>query len=137
MHTALAEDGTPASGPAAAADVARRRLRALGEAYLRFATAEPGLFRLTFGSHGRWPAAADAGPQYAATDPFRLLSQNLDGLATVGVVPAARRPGLEYVVWAAVHGIAVLCLDGPLATAGSEQRQQTTERTLDTIIRGL
>jgi hypothetical protein len=36
-----------ARDPAASADPARRRLRALGQAYLRFAAGEPGLFRLT------------------------------------------------------------------------------------------
>jgi hypothetical protein len=36
-----------------------------------------------------------------------------------------------------VHGIAVLCLDGPLASADDPQRQQITVRMLNTIIRGL
>jgi hypothetical protein len=36
-----------------------------------------------------------------------------------------------------VHGIAVLCLDGPLASADDAQRQQITARMLNTIILGL
>lgn len=131
------QDGAPGGDLAARAGAARRRLRALGLAYLRFAAAEPGLFRLAFGPRGGWPAAGPAGPQHAATDPFRLLSQALDELTAAGAVPTGRRPGLEYVVWAAVHGVAVLCLDGPLASAGAAQCEQLTERALDTIIRGL
>ena len=50
---------------------------------------------------------------------------------------ASRRAGLEYVVWSAMHGIAVFLLEGPLVTAGGEQRRLLTEHTLDTVIRGL
>ncbi len=132
-----ADETTPLSGLTTSADMGRRRLRALGVAYLRFAATEPGLFRLTFGPRGRWPAAAPDDSRHAATDPFRLLSAALDDLAAAGAVPAERRPGLEYVLWAAVHGVAVLCLDGPLAQAGPAQCEQITERALDTIIRGL
>lgn len=137
MRAALAREKAPADDPAARADAARRRLRALGAAYLRFATGEPGLFRLTFGPRGRWPTAETAGPHHTVTDPFRLLAEALDELAAAGAVPAERRPGLEYVAWAAVHGMAVLLVDGPLATADPAQRQQITEHALDTIIRGL
>ena len=50
---------------------------------------------------------------------------------------AKRRAGLEYVVWAAVHGIAVFLLEGPLVTAAKAQREQLAGLTLDTVIRGL
>lgn len=137
MHAAMDRGRAAEDNPAAQADAARRRLRALGAAYLRFADAEPGLFRLTFGPRGSWPAAAVAGPHHAATDPFQLLSQVLDELVAAGAVAAGRRPGLEYAAWAAVHGIAVLCLDGPLARVDPEQRRRIAEQALDVIIRGL
>jgi AcrR family transcriptional regulator len=143
MRSALAQPDAPAGDLAQRAAVARSRLRALGTAYVRFASAEPGMFRLTFAAGGRWPVAGlpgrpgPPGHDHAATDPFQMLSAVLDELAAVGAVPAERRPGLEYVAWAAVHGIAVLCLDGPLALAGPAQQRQIAERTLDTIIRGL
>lgn len=126
-----------AGGPAVAADAARRRLHALGSAYPEFANAEPGLFRLIIDPRGTWPTTGAGDPQNAADDPFRLLSETIDELAAAGAIPAERRPGLEYVVWAAVHGIAVLCLDGPLASASPAKRRQVTDQTLDTIIRGL
>jgi AcrR family transcriptional regulator len=133
MRTAIAEQ-EPAPDPAAAA---RRQVRALGAAYLQFAAEEPGLYRVTFGPRGRWPAAGTSGPEPAETGPFRLLAGALDELAAADPEVAKRRAGLEYVVWAAVHGIAVFLLEGPLVTAGPAQRRQLTELTLDTVIRGL
>lgn len=123
------------SDPAASA---RARLRMLGSAYLRFAADEPGLFRIAFGPRGPWPTPQGDDPDDETEgDPFPLLSEVLDDLAVIGAVPAERRPGLEYVVWAAVHGIAVLCLDGPLAHLDATDRDQMIARVLDTTIRGL
>jgi Tetracyclin repressor-like, C-terminal domain len=119
------------------AEAGRRQVRALGRAYLQFAAEEPGLYRVTFGPRGRWPAAGTSGPEPADTGPFRLLAGALDELAAADPGVANRRAGLEYVVWATVHGIAVFLLEGPLVTADPEQRQQLTEQTLDTVIRGL
>lgn len=133
MHAALRDAG----GDVGAAEAARDRLRALGVAYLRFAADEPGLFRLAFSSRGAWPTAEAAGQGDGAEDPFVLLSRVLDELVGIGVITAGRRPGLEYVLWAAVHGTAVLCLDGPLARFDAAQREQLLQRVLDTTIRGL
>ncbi len=117
-------------------EVARSRLRALGAAYLQFAFDEPGLFRVTFGPRGPWPTN-EAAAHDDNVGPFLLLRQVLDELVASGVVPPERRAGLEYVTWAQVHGIATLCLDGPLARVDRAERQATIDRTLDTIIRGL
>jgi AcrR family transcriptional regulator len=133
MRSALRDTGDAADVPVAA----RGRLRALGAAYFRFASNEPGLFRLAFSPRGAWPTGESTGSGDAAEDPFALLSQVLDELAGVGVITAERRPGLEYVLWAAVHGTAVLCLDGPLARFDAAEREQMLERVLDTTIRGL
>jgi len=124
----------PAPGPA---EVARGRVRTLGAAYLRFAAEEPGLYRVTFGPRGRWPAAGTSGPEPADTGPFRLLAGALDELAAADPGVAGRRPGLEYVVWAAVHGIAVFLLEGPLVTAPGARRDHLAGLTLDTVVRGL
>lgn len=120
-----------------AADTARRRLRALGAAYLGFAFDEPGLFRLAFQSRGPWPTDGSSPPHYGSSGPFNLLHQVLDELAAAGVIPAERRPRFEYVVWALVHGIAALCLDGPLGRINTAERADITENGLDILIRGL
>lgn len=121
----------------ALAETARRRLRAIGCAYLQFAFDEPGLFRLTFGPQGPWPTDEPALPHSDNVGPFGLLRQVLDELVAAGAVPPERRPGLEYVAWAEVHGVAALCLDGPLARVDPAQRQATIDHALDSIIRGL
>jgi AcrR family transcriptional regulator len=126
-----------ARGPDSPADAARRRLRALGSAYLRFAFDEPGLFRLAFGPRGAWPTEESARPHDHTAGPLVLLCQVLDELATAGAIPAERQPGLEYVAWAEVHGVASFCLDGPLARMDPGPREQVIGQALDSIVRGL
>ena len=142
MESAL--DSNRTSAPAARSSrrdaltvLARSRLRALGGAYLQFAFDEPGLFRLAFGPRGPWPTDLPARSHDEQVGPFRLLRQVLDELVAVGAVPPERRPGLEYVTWAQVHGVATLCLDGPLARIDPAQRRTIIHRALDSIIRGL
>jgi AcrR family transcriptional regulator len=142
MEAAAASDqaalaSSPAATQASPAAAARRRLRALGAGYLGFACDEPGLFRLAFGPRGSWPTDEPARPQSDPTGPFILLSRALDELAATGAIPADRRPGLEYVAWAEVHGVASFCLDGPLAHIDPGPREQIIGRALDSIMRGL
>jgi AcrR family transcriptional regulator len=138
MRAALADVPADARDGGDPAADARVRLRTLGSAYLRFAVTEPGLFRVAFGPRGPWPTATDDRPDAEAdSDPFRVLSQVLDDLAAAGGLPVERRPGLEYVAWAGVHGVAVLYLDGPLARLGPAERDQMFARVLDATIRGL
>ena len=140
MESAFAHEQTPPGEipqPESPADVARRRLRALGTAYLRFAFDEPGLFRLAFGPRGSWPTNEPARAQDHTAGPLVLLCRVLDELAAAGAIPAERQPGLEYVAWAEVHGIASFCLDGPLARVDPGTREQIIGQALDSIVRGL
>jgi hypothetical protein len=66
-----------------------------------------------------------------------LISQVPDELISAGALPRKRRPGLEYVAWAEIHGVATLYFDGPLARMDSAERQDIVEQALDAIIRGL
>jgi AcrR family transcriptional regulator len=115
-------------------DVAAQ-LDAVGRAYVRFALLEPGLFRTAFSVHvdpeaGR--GSADGGP-----GPFGLLLDVLDRAVALGVLPADRRPGAEVAAWSAVHGLAVLLLDGPLRSVPAEAREALIDRTVTTVRRGL
>ncbi|HET6729865.1 MAG TPA: WHG domain-containing protein [Jiangellaceae bacterium] len=115
-----------------AAEDARRRLYAIGRAYLRVALAEPGLFRTAFGEERGSPATA------RQTDAsFLMLSRGLDDLVATGYLPAERRPLAEFAAWSAVHGLAHLILDGPLAELATDARDAVLERTLDMVARGL
>lgn len=105
------------------------RLHALGRGYLRFAQAEPGLYRAAFNK--------DA-PSAGTSDSFALLADALDGLVASGAVSAARRAGAEIPVWAAVHGLAQLLIgSGSLGRLSKARRAEETERTLDFITRAL
>jgi AcrR family transcriptional regulator len=82
---------------------------ATGRAYVRFALANPALFRLVF-SH---PPEAD--PMTAARDElpeaFRMLLANAEMVVPPGTgVEGAKLVALD--AWAHVHGLAMLMLDG-------------------------
>lgn len=121
-----------------AADHARATLRAVGAGYLRFAQAEPGLFHTAFSVPDE--VENDADPAKAGNsglNPFQLLSGALDRLVEAGVLAPERRPGAEYLAWAAVHGLALLLIDGPLRNADAAQKDALAARLLDMVERGL
>jgi AcrR family transcriptional regulator len=121
-----------------AAGDARRRLRAVGTGYLRFAREEPGLFRTAFSVpddlvNSGSPDKAGA----AGLTPFQVLSAALDELERVGLLPADRRRGAELLAWSAVHGLGMLAIDGPLRGLTDQMLDGTTERLLDMVERGI
>jgi AcrR family transcriptional regulator len=110
-------------------------LDAVGRAYVHFALREPGLFRTAFGVHvdpdpGR--GAEQGGP-----GPYGRLVDVLDRAVAAGVLPGDRRLGAEAVAWSAVHGLAVLLLDGPLRSVPAEQREALLEKLLLAVREGL
>src|SRR5882724_11151081 len=101
-----------ALGPA---ELARASLRAIGLGYLHFALAETGLFRTIFAVPFDWPSAPDpAKAGSTGLNPFQLLGVALDRMVVADVLPAERRNGAEYLAWSAVHGFAMLVIEGPL-----------------------
>ena len=120
------------------ADQARASLRAVGRGYLQFALAETGLFRTAFSKAGaveddRDPAKAGS----SGLNPFELLGAALDRMVQADVLPASRRPGAEYLAWAAVHGLALLLIDGPLKGLPKKQVSDLAQRLLDMVDKGL
>jgi AcrR family transcriptional regulator len=120
------------------ADDARARLRAVGTGYLRFAQAEPGLFRTAFSaSDNLRSAASTARAGEGGLTPFQLLAAALDGLVEAGVLPRERRPGAEFLAWSAVHGLAMLLIDGPLRGLDQAEARDAGRHLLDMVERGL
>lgn len=113
---------------------ALRRFRAIGLSYVRYAVTESGLFRTAFYRTDK-PAGEAADP--STTQAFQLLTKILDTLAEHGRIGPRHRPFAEMAAWAAVHGLAVLLIDGPLARQPEEVREAATQRTLDAIIAGI
>ena len=62
-----------------------------------------------------------------------LASSVLDELADAGVLQRQRRDGIEYPIWSAVHGLAVLTGQGPLRDI-SEVTRHHLERLTRTFI---
>jgi AcrR family transcriptional regulator len=120
------------------ASAARARLRAVSTGYLRFAQAEPGLFRTAFSVPvDRRDAASPARGGNGGMRPFQLLATALDGLVDAGVLARERRPGAELLAWSAVHGLAVLLIDGPLRSLDHTRTHTIEQRLLDMVERGL
>ncbi len=110
-----------ASGEPAAA---RRRLRAIGAAYLAFAREEPGLFATAFALPSQHPYAGPDARGAAARTPLGQLRAALDELVEAGVLDRKHRDGVEYPVWSTVHGLAVLVGQGPLRDAPEATRHR-------------
>jgi AcrR family transcriptional regulator len=113
-------------------------LRATGRAYVRFALAEPGLFAVAFAAPVL-PDGAEPAPEAPApsSHPYELLGQALDELTAAGGLSPERREGAEVLCWSAVHGFAVLHLEGPLRDVPAGEREAALEGLLDQVERGL
>jgi AcrR family transcriptional regulator len=118
LLAALAAEGFARLGRAQREAAAAGGLRAMGEAYVRFALAHPQRFRLMFG--GRLKIARHAALREVATRTFEGLSGAL--AARVGDSPGARDASLA--AWALVHGLALLLLGDRIAPDARQGRSQ-------------
>jgi AcrR family transcriptional regulator len=119
------------------------RLGAIGTAYLEFAHQEPGWFATAFAvpQQHAYGLPADGAGEADGTGPDRsLLGQLravLDELVRTGVLHPQRRAGIEFPIWSAVHGLAVLTGAGPLRDVPDATRHQLKELTLSFIAESL
>jgi AcrR family transcriptional regulator len=92
----------------AAPDDAASRLTALGRAYVSFATAHRGHFRVMF--------RGDLIGELVEAKPraFQLLWNAMEDCQRSGVAPAGDLQPLVLTAWSAVHGLATLWIDGAL-----------------------
>ena len=128
-------DAVPAGDAAA---TAHAHLRAVGVGYLRFARDEPGLFRAAYTVSSNLEQAFSpekAGP--GGRTPFQLLTIAVDEMVSAGIMPAERRPGAELCAWSAVHGLAMLVLEGPLRDLDEETLVRAGQQLIDMVDRGL
>jgi AcrR family transcriptional regulator len=118
--------------------LAHARLRAVGAGYLRFARANPGLFRAAFSvptALGTSDSPAKAGS--GGRTPYQLLTDAQDALAAAGELPPDRRAHAEFLAWSSVHGLATLMIDGPLRALPPELVAGVEQRLLDMVAKGL
>ncbi|WP_329074230.1 TetR/AcrR family transcriptional regulator [Streptomyces niveus] len=131
------------AGPEAGADH-QWRLVAVGRTYVQWAVEDPSVARLAFGAGA--PATGDPASDStsdstsdAATPPHPhdVLDAELDRLVEVGGLPAAARPGADFVVWAAVHGLATLLVDGLARLDDPRAVAREAERVVRAVLTGL
>jgi AcrR family transcriptional regulator len=116
---------------------ARRRLRAVGTAYLEFAREEPGLFATAFALPQRHTYSPPDGGTEPERTPLGHLRAVLDELVDAGMLSRQRRDGIEYPIWSTVHGLAVLTGQGPLRDAADATRgrlEQLTRSFIDSSL---
>jgi AcrR family transcriptional regulator len=123
----------PHATPVAAA---LHRMRAAGRGYVRFALAEPGLFRTAFCT-SEHDDLTHADETLGDSPPYAFLRETLDELVRVGWLDPALRPNAETAAWATVHGLSLLLLDGPYSALTEDERERIVEATLDMVVRGL
>jgi len=120
LRTALAGIGYQRFGEAMLSECAgvpdpEARMRAASRAYLAFALQRPGLFRLMFTKELLdWTSPDLAGPATAARAQLSQVCEPVTERLHLG--PTAQR-ALEHLVWASVHGLAQLAIDGQLGPA--------------------
>ncbi|MGW0198243.1 TetR/AcrR family transcriptional regulator [Nonomuraea sp. NPDC003201] len=108
-----------------------RRLIALGRGYLHWAVEDPAVARLVFGAGATGPDSR------VSPHPHDVLTAELDRLADLGALPAASRPGAEFVVWAPIHGLAVLLIDGLIRVDDARAFDLQAERVIRATLNGL
>ncbi|MEV0678738.1 TetR/AcrR family transcriptional regulator [Actinosynnema sp. NPDC050436] len=105
-----------------------QRLVAVGRGYVRWTLADPAVAGLAFGAHHDEPDAPH---------PHDVLTDELDRLVAAGGLAAAARPGAEFTLWAAVHGLATLLRDGLLRLDGPRAVDREAERLVRAVLTGL
>ena len=100
--------------------------RAAGHAYLTFALKNPGVFRIMFRSDMYDP---DSHPELIQAS--QAARSQLHGLAKIAY--GSEDPHAEATLWAYIHGLAILVLDGPpaLGTSGESSTQQFAHGCID------
>ena len=87
----------------------RAAFSAMGRAYVRFALANPSLFRMMMTHPASFSAGESGPPLWEAR--LRMVSQALDRLLPKGASEDLRRIR-QLQAWSMVHGLAMLMLDG-------------------------
>jgi AcrR family transcriptional regulator len=108
-------------------------LDAMGWAYVRFAIAHPSHYRVMFGAVLRRDRSE---PEPGAhTDAFGVLADAIVELQRSGVLRPDDPRLLASYIWAVVHGVAMLALDGALS--GAAAIEQVTRFAIERLHTGI
>lgn len=90
------------------------RFHGVGLAYLRFALAHPGQFRVMFGAE----AAADPAVRSAEAAVFALAVNEIASAQRQGLIAPGDPQEMALLAWSTAHGLAVLTIDGLVQWVG-------------------
>jgi AcrR family transcriptional regulator len=96
----------------------RAAFESMGVAYVRFAAANPSHYRVMFGGFVD-PDACDPELSAEAAGAFQALVDALAALQSDGTMRAEDTVTMARFVWAVVHGVAMLAIDGQLREPGA------------------
>ena len=117
------------------AERARRRLVDIGQAYVDFAVTNPGQYRVIF-AEATFP---DSGPLGLdpECDPYGILGEVLDQMEAAGALAPGRRQGAEVPMWALVHGLSSLILEGPYRRLSRREQVALVQSANELVVSGL
>jgi AcrR family transcriptional regulator len=99
----------------------RAAFEAMGDAYVRFAMANPAHYRVMFGG-ALDPKAAERELAIEASGAFQALVDALTALQRARLVRNDDPLQMARFVWAVVHGVAMLGIDGQLPERGAVKK---------------
>lgn len=129
-------DVTAATEPEDAREAATTYLREVGRAYVRFALAEPGLFRTAMGGN---PTGLRV-PTVDGDDrplPKLFLLRALTRLIEAGCLRPEETARAVTASWAAVHGLSIMLLDLLPPMESPDRADRMIDDVLDVLIAGL
>jgi AcrR family transcriptional regulator len=97
----------------------REGFDAMGVAYVQFAVTHPSHYRVMFGGVVR-PGGGSREPGDPGTDAFQVLVDAIVEQQGVGLVRDDHPLQLARFIWAVVHGVAMLAVDGVLPPAEAD-----------------
>ena len=100
---------------------------AMGSAYVRFAVAHPSHYRVMFGAGLSIVQDADLAKE--GPDAFQVLVDALTELQSQGLARREDTRQMALFVWAGVHGVAMLAIDGRLGPEPAAVEALTTYTT--------
>jgi AcrR family transcriptional regulator len=115
----------------------QRGLELMGTAYIGFAVAHPSHYRVMFSGDFPHLCAKDPELQADAAASFDTLVQALAALQATGVVRRDELVIQAQFVWAIVHGIARLAIDGQLGPPDSGRLEPLVELALERMRTGI
>jgi AcrR family transcriptional regulator len=116
----LARLGKRVEAAGGKADDPRKRVVAIGQTYVRWAIEDPAVSKLAFG--------AGELDEPISPHPHDVLAAELARLD---------RPSADFLVWAAMHGLAMLLADGLMRFDDPSAVDAETERLLGAVLDGL